>query len=322
MTPLSPDDGIHVVDTHYVRPSFDAAHLIVQDGRAAFVDCGTAHSVPQLLAALADHGLTPDAVDWVLLTHVHLDHAGGAGQLMQALPGARLAVHPRGAPHMVDPRKLIDASIAVYGAENYARLYGELRPIDAARVVATGDGDRLDLGGRSIEVVHTPGHALHPHAYLDHGARAVFTGDTFGLAYPPLTVDGRPFALPTTSPTQFDPEQLVASIRRVVSLAPRAACLTHYGPIGDIARVGEDLVRMVGRFTEAAVTASQAAVAAGDAGPAAVRARLRSALRAIVLEEWRRLGATAPETLLDDWAGFDFELNADGLLAWLARRAR
>ena len=317
MAEINGADGIHVVDTHYVRPSFDAAHLIVQDGRAAFVDCGTAHAVPRLLAALDAHGLTPAAVDWLLLTHVHLDHAGGAGQLMQALPNARLAVHPRGAPHMIAPRKLIEASIAVYGAEDYARLYGDLSPIDAARVSATADGERLALGSRAIEVVHTPGHALHHQAYFDHTAGVVFTGDTFGLAYPPLAVAGRPFALPTTSPTQFDPEQLVASIRRVVSLAPRAACLTHYGRIGDIPRVGEDLVRMVGRFTAAALATAQ-----GDVPPEARRPALRAALRDIVLDEWRRLGATGPESLLDDWAGFDFDLNADGLLAWLARRAR
>jgi glyoxylase-like metal-dependent hydrolase (beta-lactamase superfamily II) len=317
MAEMNGADGIHAIDTHYVRPSFDAAHLVVQDGRAAFVDCGTAHSVPHLLAALAAHGLSPDAVDWLLLTHVHLDHAGGAGQLMQALPNARLAVHPRGAPHMIDPRKLIEASIAVYGAQVYAQLYGDLVPIEASRVSATTDGERLALGRRTIEVVHTPGHALHHQAYLDHSAGVVFTGDTFGLAYPPLAVEGRPFALPTTSPTQFDPDQLVASIRRVVSLAPRAACLTHYGRIGDIPRVGEDLVRMVGRFTDAALAASR-----GDGPPGALREALRSALRDIVLDEWRRLGATGPESLLDEWAGLDFGLNADGLLAWLARRAR
>ena len=297
------DDGIHTIDTHYLRPSFDAAHLVVQDGRAAFVDCGTAHSVPHLLAALTAHGLAPTAVDWLLLTHVHLDHAGGAGQ-------------PRGAPHMIDPRKLIDASIAVYGAEDYARLYGDLLPIDAARVSPTADGERLALGSRTIEVVHTPGHALHHQAYLDHAAQVVFTGDTFGLAYPPLAVQGRPFALPTTSPTQFDPQQLIASIRRVVALAPRAACLTHYGRIGDIARVGDDLVRMVERFTDAALAVAD--TAAQDEA----RVALRSALRAIVLAEWRGFGATGPESLLDEWAGLDFDLNADGLLAWCARRAR
>jgi glyoxylase-like metal-dependent hydrolase (beta-lactamase superfamily II) len=236
--------------------------------------------------------------------------------LLQALPNARLAVHPRGAPHMIDPRKLIDASISVYGAEDYARLYGDLLPIDGARVSPTADGERLALGSRTIEVVHTPGHALHHQAYLDHAAQVVFTGDTFGLAYPPLAVQGRPFALPTTSPTQFDPQQLIASIRRVVALAPRAAYLTHYGRISDIARVGDDLVRMVERFTDAALAVAD--TAAQDEA----RVALRAALRAIVLAEWRGFGATGPESLLDEWAGLDFDLNADGLLAWCARRAR
>jgi glyoxylase-like metal-dependent hydrolase (beta-lactamase superfamily II) len=308
-------DGIHVVDTHYVRPLFDAAHLIVQDDRAAFVDCGTAHAVPRLLAALETQGLGPDAVDWLLLTHVHLDHAGGAGQLLQALPRARVAVHPRGAPHLIDPRKLIEASIAVYGAEDYARLYGELLPIDAARVEATADGAMLALGRRRIEVLHTPGHALHHQAFLDHAAQAIFTGDTFGVAYGALAVDGRPFSVPTTSPTQFDPEQLLASIARVTASGARTACLTHYGRIGELPRVGADLARMVRRFTETAL--AQAARPAAEA-----RAAIRDGLRAVVLDEWRRLGATAPDALLDEWAGFDFDLNADGLMAWLARRAR
>lgn len=308
-------DGIHVVDTHYIQPLFDAAHLIVQDGRAAFVDCGTAHAVPLLLAALEAQGLGVEAVDWLLLTHVHLDHAGGAGQLLQALPCARVAVHPRGAPHLTDPRKLIDASIAVYGEEAYRRLYGELLPIDASRVEATADGATLALGRRRIEVLHTPGHALHHQAFLDRAAQVIFTGDTFGVAYGALAVDGHPFSVPTTSPTQFDPEQLLASIARVTASGAHTACLTHFGRIGELPRVGEDLARMVRRFTETAL--------AHAARPAAeARAAIRDGLRAVVLDEWRRLGATAPDALLDEWAGFDFDLNADGLMAWLARRAR
>jgi hydroxyacylglutathione hydrolase len=256
-----------------------------------------------------------DAVDWLLLTHVHLDHAGGAGQLLRALPRARVAVHPRGAPHLIDPRKLIDASIAVYGEENYRRLYGELLSIDASRVEATADGAMLALGGRSIEVLHTPGHALHHQAFFDRSAQAIFTGDTFGVAYGALAVDGHPFSVPTTSPTQFDPEQLLASIARVTASGAHTACLTHYGRIGELPRVGEDLARMVRRFTDTAL--------AHAARPAAeARTAIRDGLRAVVLDEWRRLGATAPESLLEEWAGFDFDLNADGLMAWLARRAR
>lgn len=114
-------DGVTAIDTEYVRPHLDASHLIVHAGRAAFVDTGTALAVPLLLAALASKGLARDAVDWVFLTHIHLDHAGGAGALMQELPAARLVVHPRGAPHLIDPARLIVATRAVYGDETFAR---------------------------------------------------------------------------------------------------------------------------------------------------------------------------------------------------------
>src|SRR5690242_8066431 len=136
-------NGVTAVDTEYIHPGHAAAHIIRQNGRAAFVDTGTNHSVPYLLAALEELGSTPADVDYVFLTHVHLDHAGGAGSLLQALPHARAVLHPRGAPHMIDPSKLVKASIAVYGAAQYERLYGELVPIPEDRVMITEDRQRL-----------------------------------------------------------------------------------------------------------------------------------------------------------------------------------
>ena len=109
--------GITAIDADYVRPRLAASHLIVDDGRAAFVDTGTTHSLPNLLGALAEKDVDPADVDWVLATHVHLDHAGGAGALMRALPNARCAVHPRGARHLAEPSKLVAGSIAVYGED-------------------------------------------------------------------------------------------------------------------------------------------------------------------------------------------------------------
>ena len=113
---MTPEQGIHTIDTGFVRPNFDAAYLVVQDGHAAFVDCGTNHSVPRMLDALGEAGLSPADVDWLMLTHVHLDHAGGAGELMAHLPNARLVVHPRGARHMIDPTQLWAGASAVYGS--------------------------------------------------------------------------------------------------------------------------------------------------------------------------------------------------------------
>src|SRR5215472_17115204 len=135
--------GIFAIAAEYLYAGHAAAHLIVDAGRAAFVDVGTNDSVPYLLAALDQLGIPRAAVDYVLLTHVHLDHAGGAGRLMRELPAARAVLHPRGAPHMLDPAKLIAGSQAVYGEQRFRRMYGELLPIAPERVRAVADGERI-----------------------------------------------------------------------------------------------------------------------------------------------------------------------------------
>jgi len=146
--------GISAVDAEYLYPGHAAAHIIVESGRAAFVDVGTNASVPYLLAALAELGIARAAVDFVLLTHVHLDHAGGAGRLMRELPNAQAVLHPRGAPHMIDPTKLIAGSRAVYGEERLQRLYGQLVPIPSSRVRVIADGERVSLAGRTLAGPH------------------------------------------------------------------------------------------------------------------------------------------------------------------------
>ena len=207
---------------------------MAEGGRAAFIDTGTAFAVPRLLAALDALGLAREAVDWVIATHVHLDHAGGVGQLMQALPAARLVVHPRGARHMIDPTALWQGALGVYGAAQMARAYGELLPVDAQRVRTTTDGETLHLAGRPLQFAHTPGHALHHHCIWDARSQGWFTGDNFGMAYPEFNVDGRAFIFPTTTPVQFDPDAMRASIARLMAAAPRQMFLTHYSRISDV----------------------------------------------------------------------------------------
>lgn len=308
------DNGIHAIDAEYVRPMLDAVHLVVHEGRAAFVETGTSRSVPQLLAALASLGLSSDAVDWVFITHVHLDHAGGAGQLMQALPNAKAVLHPRGAPHMIDPRKLVDASIAVYGAEAFGALYGEILPIASERVVSTEPGQRFSLADRDFEILHTPGHAMHHQVFFDHHAKAVFTGDTFGLSYREFDVDGRAFAFPTTTPTQFDPDQLIDSIHRILALQPRTAYFTHYGEVRDLPRLAVALERMTRAFAEAAKEASVDADVERS-----LRDRLLHRISRILYAEIEAHGCTLPAQRIDELLGLDIGLNVDGLIAWLAR---
>lgn len=311
-------DGITAVDTQYLRPQFDASHVIVQDGRAAFIDTGTTHSVPHLLAALDQLGVARDAVDYMFLTHVHLDHAGGAGELMRQLPNARAVIHPRGAQHMIDPGKLITASIAVYGEENYRRLYGDLVPIPAERVVAAEDGQIFALAGRSLECIHTPGHAMHHQCIVDREHAVAFTGDTFGLSYRELDVDGRAMVIPTTTPTQFDPEQLVASIRRIAALKPDALYLTHYSRVTDIPRLAAELERQLGVI----VAATRAAATASGDDRAECKRRIVAAMRDLWLSTARNHGVQISDAGILSMLELDLELNADGLIAWLDRAKR
>ena len=241
-------DGVTAVDTEYVRPQMDAAHVIVADGQAAIVDTGPNTAVPLILAALTQLQVAPEAVRYLFLTHVHLDHAGGAGALMRALPNATCVVHPRGAPHMIDPGKLIAGTRAVYGEELYSRLYGEILPIDAARIRIAQDGHRFELPGRDFECVHTPGHALHHQAIVDHGTDCIFTGDTFGISYREFDTARGPWIMPTTTPTQFDPGQLKASIIRLMQFRPRRLYLTHYSEVSDCPRLANDMYDAVDQF--------------------------------------------------------------------------
>jgi glyoxylase-like metal-dependent hydrolase (beta-lactamase superfamily II) len=304
-------DGITAVDTEYVHPGHAAAHIVQHDGRAAFIDVGTNDSVPYLLAALDALGIARASVEYVLLTHVHLDHAGGAGRLMQELPHATAVLHPRGAPHMIDPQTLIAASQAVYGEERFRRLYGDILPIPAARVRVTRDGDLLSLAGRELEILHTPGHALHHQVFVDRAHACIFTGDTFGISYRELDSPRGAFIIPTTTPTQFDPEQLIASIDRLLSYSPTAMYLMHFSRVTDVPRLGESLK---GQVRELARIAEQSATAADPA--AAIRADMSRLWRELA----RRHGCPLPPERVQALLEGDLELNTQGLIAWLARR--
>ncbi|HXS26725.1 MAG TPA: MBL fold metallo-hydrolase [Steroidobacteraceae bacterium] len=301
------------MDTDYIRPGLAASHLIVHGGRAAFVDVGTNHSVPRLLAALEALRIAREAVEYVLLTHVHLDHAGGAGALLRELPNARAVIHPRGAPHLIHPAKLIEASIAVYGEPTYRSLYGELVPIPAERVRLMRDGERIELAGRELLTIDTPGHAMHHYSIIDVGYRNIFTGDTFGLSYRELDTPAGAFVVPTTTPTQFDPEQLIASIEKLMGYGPQAAYLMHYGRVTDLPRLAESLKAQIRELS---------AIARRHAGASDRAAAIRADMRALWLALARRHGIELPESRIDDILGKDLDLNVQGLVAWLERLAR
>jgi len=305
--------GIHTIDTGFVRPRFDAAYLIVENARGAFVDCGTNFAVPRMLDALRQAGLTVNDVDWLILTHVHLDHAGGAGALMAQLPHARLVVHPRGARHMIDPAQLWAGASAVYGEAVMERTYGRLQPVPSERVVEAPDNHVVDLAGRPLRCLDTPGHAKHHLCVYDERSRRCFSGDTFGLGYHQFDTVNGPFVIPTTSPVQFDPDALHASLRRLVSLQPEAVCLTHYGAVEQVEKLADDLHSRI----DAMVALARRAVGLPDR-----QARLMDALADFYAEQAAAHGWAGSRAKLLELLGTDIELNAQGLLVWLDRQAR
>ena len=233
--------GVYLIDTLHLRPGLAASHLVVDSGRAAFVDTGAAPAAPRLLAALDELGIAREQVDYLFLTHVHLDHAGGAGQLIEALPNAKAVLHPRGAPHMIDPSKLIAGSIAVYGETLYRQLYGELLPVPADRVITTVDRQRISVGRRTFEFIDAPGHARHHHCPIDLDHREAYSGDNFGICYHELDTARGAFMLPTTTPVQFEPDALHATIDRMLSYGLERIYQTHFGPVTDLGRLAADL---------------------------------------------------------------------------------
>lgn len=309
-TPL--DHGIWLIDTGYQRPMFDAAYLIVEQGRAAFVDTGTSLSLPRLLQALEAAGVARDAVDWVIPTHVHLDHAGGAGALMAALPAAQLLVHPRGAKHLINPSVLLGSARAVYGDEAVLHAYGTVLPVEARRVVSSTDGMRVELAGRPFTLLDTPGHARHHHCIWDERSQGFFTGDTFGLSYREFDTPQGAWLFPTTTPTQFDPVALRASIERMLAQQPQRMYLTHYGCIGNVAARGQELLDQLADVVTLSERVRSQALAAE-----ARHTALADGLTALYLQQLDRLGNPLPRDHALALLAMDIELNAQGIAGWL-----
>lgn len=289
-----------------VLPKFTAAYLRIAGDEAAFVETHTAHALPRLLAALADKNLRPEQVRWVVVTHCHLDHAGGAGTLLSKLPNATLLAHPRAARHLADPEKLIKSATAVYGAAKFADLYGRIDPIPAERVRALEEGETFELGGATLRVHHTAGHAKHHFVVNDPALETVYTGDTFGLVYPALQRAGR-FAIATTSPTDFDPIEARKSIDKVLSLGARAACLTHFDEILDLEEVGSQVRTWIDRSE-----AYMEAAAGSDLTPPAMTASIKEKLKDAIQDDTTRRGLTLTDA---DWKllEVDIDLNGQGI---------
>lgn len=304
------EHGIVAVDTDYLRPRNDASHLLLEAGQAAFVDTGTNHAVPLLLDALQQLDIDVADVSYVFLTHVHLDHAGGAGELLTHLPNARVVIHPRGARHMADPSKLIRGATTVYGERRFREIYGDIVPIAAERLMVVEELQELSLAGRTLQCFFTEGHARHHYCLWDPAAEGIFTGDSFGVSYRELDTAKGAFVFPTTTPVDFDPTEAHKAIDRIMAFEPQQLFLTHYSKVSDAGRLADDMHASISFFTELALREI-----GGRDRMEAIEQGLFEHLFQRLLEHGFGGEIDCAHAILD----FDVKLNAMGLDVWLQR---
>lgn len=251
------------VDCKYVEAEFAASYLLVHEGpsglRGFFVECNTNHAIPHLIEAALHEGLKPDQIDGLVITHVHLDHAGGAGLFLREFPNAKLYAHPRAARHAIDPAKLVGSATKVYGEEFMKRMYGTILPCPAERVVILEDGNEIDWkeAGVKLQTKHVRGHANHHLVVIEPSTKTLFSGDAFGVSYPVINEKRGVVAIPSTSPTDFDGPAAIETVEWILDQDLIQVGPTHFGflkgaeiqiagmQLMDQLRFSEDLLRRI-----------------------------------------------------------------------------
>jgi glyoxylase-like metal-dependent hydrolase (beta-lactamase superfamily II) len=296
--------GITAIDTGMGgRPMVTASYLIHAE-RPALIESGPSSCGPTLVEQLAALGIGPHDLAHIVVSHIHLDHAGGAGRLLRSFPGATVWVHERGARHLADPERLVASTIRTYGAQKVAELFGAVDPVPPEHLRPLNEGAVIDLGDRSILALDAPGHASHELFLVDSASGALFTGDGFGVSLPDVGV-----LRPATPPPEFDLGLAVASIRRVRDLRPSTVVFSHFGAADDVEATCDLAIERLQAWTGTVGDALARGVAPG-AIPEVLRA------------------ATAAETRAALAAGLDigryeflssYEMNAAGIVRYLAK---
>ena len=289
---------IEIIDTHMLGVAGITATYLIRGEQTALIETGPKSSVDHVLSGLESCGVS--SLDWIVVTHIHLDHAGAAGTLAQRWPQARVAVHPIGAPHLIDPSKLWTSAARIYG-DAMTRMWGGVDALAADRIHVLEDGDSIDLGERTLTAVETPGHAYHHHAFVDDLSGSVFVGDALGVRLGDAGI-----VRPATPPPEFHLEKAVESIAHIKELGATAMWLTHFsrhddGGGGTVAAVCEeaaDGLRQWGSWVQAARSEQQDDL---DAATAYVAKRARAELEAKLSEEAADRVESTTSTRMNTW---------------------
>ena len=280
-----------------------AAYLLETDAGLALIETGPASTIDTLVRGVESLGRDVADIRDLLVTHIHLDHAGAAGLLMQRNPEARLYVHEVGAPHSIDPTNLVRSATRIYG-DQMDTLWGEIVPVPADRVVALTDGESFDLGGRRFNVLYTPGHASHHVAFHDERHNLAFTGDVAGIRIPPS-----PDVLPPTPPPDINVPLWHTSVAKLRELAPARLLLTHFGVVNDV----QAHLDLLDRRLDEWVVLLEALVAEGIDRDAMVER-----LKAHVAAQMESDGTTG--VALQTALATPYGMAVDGLLRYLRKR--
>lgn len=227
--PIEIDKRIHLIDGFDLGKPERTGTYVIDEDELTLVETGPSPSVKYIKNGLNALGFSLDQVKYVIVTHIHLDHAGGAGLLLRECPNATVVVHPRGSRHLADPKALAAGARAVYG-DSFSELFDPIVPVSEDRLLVKADGETLKIGSNcTLEFLDTPGHAKHHFSIFDPVSNGIFTGDTVGIRYEQLTNRGIDFFLPSTSPNHFDPEAMLESIHRVRNLNVNRIYFGHFG---------------------------------------------------------------------------------------------
>jgi glyoxylase-like metal-dependent hydrolase (beta-lactamase superfamily II) len=310
------DSGVYLVDAQYMnRQNYAACYIIVEKNEIALIETNTNFAVPKILKALQELHLDKQQVKYIILTHIHLDHAGGAGLLMKEIPNAQLVLHLRGEKHMVVPEKLIESVKTVYGEQEYNKMYGKILPVKQDRILTIQDDTILNLKGRKLYVFETPGHAKHHISVFDRNTKIVFSGDSFGIGYPVFTYKCEQLIFPSTSPTQFDPISAIHSIDKIVGLKPDKICLTHYGVIKDLEYTSKQLKAWIKFLVEKSENLYNSGLR---------KDRLINALEKLIYSRFSSIINNHRDSYLSEdekqLIKTDFELNAKGVALYTERK--
>lgn len=310
-------DSITTIDGHYFYAGRAAAYLIQDGDEAAFVDNVTRFSVPHLLEALSARDLRPEQVRYIIVTHVHLDHCGGTAELAKHCPKATVICHPRAARHIIDPTRLVASARPIYGDAEFDALYGEIEPVDAARVRSLEDAETLSLGSRTLTFFDSPGHARHHFVIQDSGTNSMLSGDAFGVCYAQLQGGDRPYLNYVCAPPQFDPAAARESIVKILESGVDRAFVTHFGCCETMEAGAEKLLTCVDRC-EALVDSAVSRGLEGDA----LLDYCRAGVLDLILGEVRKCGLDPDTADVMKWATTEHSITSQGLAVLADQRRK